>query len=566
MLRRLFPVLIPVLLFAPALAGQAPAAATATPDDPVVAAILAEWERDCQVMPLLDELVNGIGPRLTGSTNLTEACEWTAQRFREWGLENVRLEPWGTFPVGFDRRLARGRLVQPVKRPLTFGTAAWSPGTNGAVRGPVKLAPASPEELEAARGTLRGAWVLPGQARPRWDSAEDDFGSQLGRFLDEEGIAGVLRARGELIHTGGGPPQDMEHLPRRVSINLLGADAGRIQKLLAEGKTVEAEFDIDQRFVPGPVPLYNVLAEIPGTEKPEELVIVGGHIDSWDGATGTQDNGTGVATTLEAARLLAKAGARPRRTIRFMLWSGEEQGLLGSRAYIEQHPEENPRISAVLVHDGGTNAISGIAATPAIQPVFERALAPLLAVTADNPDEDKRFRIRPVDSLPVGIGSDHDAYLMVGVPGFYWSQSGAADYNFIHHTQHDVFEHAVEEDQRHSARVVAVAAWRLANEPELLPREGLTTPPRRLGVSLAQGTLRIERVGRGSLAEKAGLQPGDVLVQVDGTALQDEGDLRRAVRGGGARKDVVVDRNGQRLAFWVDWENQTGGPAAPAGL
>ena len=173
--------------------------------------------------------------------------------------------------------------------------------------------------------------------------------------------------RNELIVTGGAYRIAWDKLPETPVINLVKSQFDEVAGLVKEGKPVVLEFDIRNYFKKGPIPLYNVIADIPGTEFPDEYVIVGGHIDSWDGATGTTDNGTGCATTLEAARLLMKSGIRPRRTIRFMLWSGEEQGLMGSRAYVKDHPELMKKISAVLVHDGGTNYLSGIAATKAMR-------------------------------------------------------------------------------------------------------------------------------------------------------------------------------------------------------
>src|SRR5262249_41177993 len=162
----------------------------------------------------------------------------------------------------------------------------------------------------------------------------------------------IRSSGGELILTGGSSRVEWDKLPTRVSVTMLASQHKKIVDLLKAGKEVQLTIDLKVEFKKGPIKVYNVIAELPGTEKPDELVIAGGHSDSWDGARGTTDNGTGVSTTLEAARLLTKAGAKPKRTIRFMLWSGEEQGLLGSRAYIKAHPEETEKISCVLVHDG----------------------------------------------------------------------------------------------------------------------------------------------------------------------------------------------------------------------
>ena len=237
---------------------------------------------------------------------------------------------------------------------------------------------------------------------------------------------------------------------------------------LKAGKTVTLEFDIRNHFKKGPIKLYNVIADIPGTEKPDEYVIVGGHIDSWDGATGATDNGTGVATTLEAARILMKAGVKPKRTIRFMLWSGEEQGLLGSAAYVKSHKDLMSRISAVLVHDGGTNYLSGIGATEAMLADFEKVFEPVKDLDPAYP-----FEVRKVAGL-MGGGSDHASFLGANVPGFFWGQRGGrAVYQHTHHTQFDTFDAAIPEYQVHSSLVVALGAYGIANLDHLLSREKL---------------------------------------------------------------------------------------------
>ncbi|MDA1261199.1 MAG: M20/M25/M40 family metallo-hydrolase, partial [Planctomycetota bacterium] len=483
------------LLLLPLLAAPAFAqSVTGLPEqDPVVDAIYAIPDEDMQVMAILDELSNGIGPRLTSSTNLTEACHWAVQRFEGYGLENVRMVEWGTYPVGFDRSYKRGRMVQPKKMELDFTTNAWTPGTAGAQRGRALVAPANDVELEAVRALLPGSWLLcaSGGATPRYDST-DEFRDRLGRACDEAGIFGVIMpVRGQLVRTDGRVPTDMNSLPTRVFISLRRDQFAELQASANAGNAVELEFDINQSFVAGPIPLYNVIAEIPGTDKAEEMVIFGGHIDSWDGARGAQDNGTGTSTTLEAARILAatlrEQGLKPRRTIRFMLWSGEEQGLLGSAAYVEQHPKELPYISAVIVHDGGTNACAGIEATPSMAPMFEEVFGPMIAHTADAEDEDLRFRIAPVAQLTYPIGSDHDSYIPYGVPGFFWQQFGRTSYGYIHHTQHDFYEEAAPDYQRYTARIVASTAWRLANAETMVPRDEMrkaSPPRRRMGISL----------------------------------------------------------------------------------
>jgi hypothetical protein len=532
-------------------------------------------------MDHLRELVDGIGPRLTSSSNLTEAVAWAEDRFSDFGIPNVRREQWGEFPVGFDRRIMRGRVLEPLKMPLTLATQAWSPGTEGPERGPLLLAPSNDEELEVARGSFGGAWVLlTGTKTPRFDSDADNFRARLGEFFDDEGIYGTIRiARNELVRTGGRYRVDWNDLPTRTQVTIPKEQGRRLSRFLEAGETVEIEFDLDYEFIEGPIPQWDVLAEIPGTDKSNEIIIMGGHLDSWDGATGTNDNGTGVATTMEAARLLAAAlretGKQPRRTIRFMLWTGEEQGLLGSLAYIKQHPEEMDRISAVLVHDGGTNYLSGLNATPLLLPLFEEALEPIDRMVSAYENDEIQFRLKEVDSLPLGIGSDHDSYLRDGVPGFFWNQSGESSYTYVHHTQHDVYDNAIARYEEHSAKVIAMTAWRLANMEQMLPREDILNPNREnnsnsrnrkmLGVYLDEDEpLLIDRIVKGGLSEKAGLKPGDRFLEIAGQKLSAQGDLRRALRKDEDIKVIVVLRNGIKLSSTFNWKEKTATPLSKA--
>jgi hypothetical protein len=439
-------------------------------------------------------------------------------------------------------------MNEPEEMDLTVGTNAWMPGTNGPVKGAAILAPTTDEELAKAKPDLKGAWVISNARGPEKYQAA----------YDEAGIAGLLRsAPRELILTGGRSSIRWEELPKRVVVSIVASQFQKITGFLKEGKKVVLTIDLKNEFKQGPIKLYNVIADLVGSEKPDEYVIVGGHIDSWDGATGTTDNGTGVSTTLEAARLLAKAGAKPKRTIRFMLWSGEEQGLLGSRAWIKAHPEELKKISAVLVHDGGTNYVSGISTTEAIAPHFEKVFAPVL-----NLDGEMKFRINRVKGLPRGIGSDHDSFLGAGVPGFFWQQSKTATkgqtYTHEHHTQHDLYAAAIPEFQRHTSMIVAVGAWGIANLDALLPREGLTAAPsgapggdrRLLGVQ-CDDDLTILDITAGSPAERAGLKAGDKILKIAGQPLPDMGKLREEIQKAPLETKVVVFREGKELELSV---------------
>lgn len=530
--------------------------------DPAVKAILEEGLKRSQVMVHLDHLTNRIGPRLTGSDRLTQACEWAVERFKSFGLE-ARMEKWGEFPVGFNRGGWSGRMLEPEIRALTFGTAAWSAGTTGRQKGEAVMAPAGPDEVKRAKGHLKGRWVLePGDLRKAFGKkGKPDGDARSGaQILDalyaEEGILGIIRSTGsELVLTGGHYQISWDSLPTRVEINMIEEDWQAVAKHAKGSKKPVLEFWILNNFKKGPIPLYNVIADLKGTEIPDQCVIVGGHIDSWDGAAGTTDNGTGAATTIEAARILVAAGAKPRRTVRFMLWSGEEQGLLGSTAWVQAHQDELESISAVFVHDGGTNYVSGVTGTAAHVADFERIFAPVATVEPEMP-----FKIRKVDGLPANGSSDHASFLAMGVPGFYWDQAGKAKYGYGWHTQNDTYDLAVPEYQRHTATVAAAGAYGVANLDHLLSREGLRTAGdaiptgRRLGVDLDEKTMSVTAVTAGSAAEKAGVKTGDVLLELDDVELKDRYVLRKTVNSGAPKKKLVVRRAGEKLALELAWE------------
>jgi Peptidase family M28/PDZ domain len=393
-------------------------------------------------------------------------------------------------------------------------------------------------------------------------TADRAFRDKLEKIYDEEGVLGTIRAtRNELILTGGSQKIAFDKLPTRPSINLLAAECKEIVDHLKAGEEVRLEFDIRNWFEKGPIVLENVIAEIPGTEKPDEVVIVGGHLDSWDGATGATDNGTGVATTLEAARLLAKAGVHPKRTIRFMLWGGEEEGLLGSHAYVEKHKDEMAKISAVLVHDGGTNYCAGITATPPMVKPLETVFAPV-----ENLDPEMPFKVREVKGLSGG-GSDHASFLTANVPGFFWTQKGRANYNHTHHTQYDTYDAAIPEYQKNSSIVIAVGALGIANLPDLLSRENLRAPGgggfggRRLGIQLSDD-MTIEEVTEDGLAAKAGIAVGDRLVKVGDQTTGDRDAMRTALQEAPAKTKVVVLRKGKEMEFPIEFPPDPG----PAGM
>ncbi len=388
------------------------------------------------------------------------------------------------------------------------------------------------------------------------NSAPAKFRRTLRKELEDAKVAGVIRgaSASSLLLTSGNYHRQWEKLPTLPSVTILKKQFDQIAGWIKEGKPVTLEFDIRNYFKKGPIRLYNVIADIPGTEKPDEYVIVGGHIDSWDGATGATDNGTGVATTLEAARLLKKAGVQPKRTIRFMLWSGEEQGLLGSKAYVKAHKDLMPKISAVLVHDGGTNFLSGIRTTEAIYSDFEQVFTPVKELEPKT----YPFVVSKVAGL-AGGGSDHASFLEANVPGFFWGQrGGTANYTHTHHTQYDTYDQAIPDYQRHSALVVAMGAFGIANLDHLLSREKMRAPGgggfgrRRLGVQLDD--LKIIDIEDGTVAQKGGMKVGDEILKVEGTEIGEASDITPLLRAGGTTKVFTVLRDGKEIELKLTWE------------
>ena len=446
----------------PAFAAEDPKEKTKSELD--VEKIIAAGREDSQVMDHLDVLSNRIGSRLTSSDGLQNACEWAREKFESLGLQNARLEEWGTFPVGFNRGPWSGKVIGPSEHALEFITMSWSAGTKGVTRGQAVFAPADEKQLDEMKDRLAGAWVITRSSTQGGPPSTPSFQKKLLAAYDAAKIAGTVRSgRGDLVLTAGNQKITWDKLPTIPSVTLVQKQFDEIVGWLKEGKEVMLEFDIRNYFKKGPIKLYNVIADIPGTEKPDEFVIVGGHIDSWDGATGTTDNGTGCSTAIEAARILMKSGVKPKRTIRFMLWSGEEQGLLGSAAYVKAHPELMPKISAVLVHDGGTNFLSGIGGTEAMQSDLMQVFTPVMSLDSKFP-----FAVTKVDGLRGG-GSDHASFLSANVPGFFWGQRGGkADYNHTHHTQFDTYDAAIPEYQKHSSIVIAIGLYGIANLDHLL--------------------------------------------------------------------------------------------------
>jgi carboxypeptidase Q len=462
--------------------------------------LVAEAMEHSEVMQNLQHLSDVIGPRLTGSSAMRQANEWTADRFRAYGL-TARLEPW-TFGVTWTRGPTTLRILAPFERGLTGHSWAWTEGTKGrTLRGPVVRIDASePESLAAHVAEVRGAWVLLRPPAAIWNpdgppmtaadsavmqenrrqrfaqprdtseaarNARRQFAIDRPYILKKAGALGILTdgSKEQGLMTMSGSPNSVSPLPNVVVSH---EDYAMFDRLIAAGLAPRVEGRIDNRLGDRPVQQWNTVAEIPGSELPGQVVILGAHLDSWDLGTGVTDNGTGSMVVLEAARVIATSGLKPRRTIRFMLFSGEEQGLLGSRAYAAAHADAMDSVQAVLVLDNGTGMITGQAlqGRNELEQLWHDLLAPVASLGAT--------KVRQANKG----GTDHLAFVPYGVPAFNFDQESRG-YNHTHHSQVDTYDHAVPDDLRQAAAVMAVTAFELANLPELLPRGNRTpvTPP-----------------------------------------------------------------------------------------
>jgi carboxypeptidase Q len=495
--------LVATLLFASAT--FAPAAAQVAQervDLRVVERIRDEGFNRSQVEDLALHLTDVIGPRLTGSPAMKRANEWTAQKFREWGLTNVVVEPWGEFGRGWERVSYSGRITEPFVQPLHAQPLAWTGSTQGTQAGPViAIRATTPDELrQQYRGRLRGAWVLPSEAvthQPEFttpprrieadalltpppppppaaqrqapqQAQERPAGPTLAMVLDSmmraEGALGTLRtspwAYGMLRGGGGGSrnANDPEGLPvLMVSLE----QYGQLWRNAVRGVPVHVEINVQNRFFTDDLQEYNTLADLRGTDRADEYVMIGGHLDSWHMGTGATDNASGSVVMMEAMRILKAIGVQPRRTIRVALWSGEEQGLLGSRFWVQNNRALHPQISAYLNVDNGTGRLRGIwnQGNVAATPVFEQILWP--------------FRDIGVVAVRHGnTGStDHMAFDAVGIPGFNFIQDPMEYFNRTHHSSADTFERLVIDDLKQAAVVVASTAYHLAMRDEMVPRK-----------------------------------------------------------------------------------------------
>jgi carboxypeptidase Q len=493
------------------------------------ARIRQEEAAHSQILRTLHFLTDVYGPRVTGSPNHKAAAEWAIKQMESWGLSNGHLEPWDFGHPGWVNERFSAHIIAPVKDQLTAEVVAWTPGTNGTLTAQAyhMLMPERPTPaeltafLDTVKDKVQGRIVLAGksvfvpvdfeppakrrsdaQVRAQYDPGNPDGGrggrgagradqpappmsnNEINRRIDEFLVANGAalrindagRAHGQIIAFNNRTFDITKAVPTVVMRN---EDYGRIARILADGTPVELEFAIVNKVYPEGRTSYNAVAEIPGSDKKDEVVMLGGHLDSWQSATGATDNAIGCAVMMEAARLLKTLGVQPRRTIRVALWSGEEQGILGSQAYVKEHfgSFENPKpdfakLDAYLNIDSGTGRArgAGVFGPPSAATILRQTLAPFqdLGVAGAS-----ATRSRTVS------GTDSTAFNNAGLPGIGFGQDPIEYNSHTHHTNLDNYERVVESDVRSSAIVIAATLYQLAMRDEMVPRfaPGEMPPP-----------------------------------------------------------------------------------------
>ncbi len=456
------------------------------PDTPA-GKLLKEVKEHASVVSRVEFLSDQIGPRLTGSESLRQAQRWTMAEMKKLGAEQVHEEAY-EFGLAWTRGLDTARLLSHNGLRFRVDQVAWSPGTRGTLQGDLLLLEArNIEELQAYKGKLRGKILLrtnPFDKRPPLlRRAGGDMASYLAeqaaitQFLLDEGAQATLfmsHMKNGLNSTGGGAGRD----PKRPALPAAYVAQEPYKMLLRQvaGKEpVRLELSLGGTFSAKPVQAFNVVGEIHGSEKPTEVVILGAHLDSWDLGTGATDNATGVSVCLEVLRALQATGLKPRRTLRVVLFSGEEQGLLGSRAYVEAHKAELDAIQAVLIHDLGTGMVKGfdLQNRDNVQGLMAQAIAPLQGLG--------------VKELPLNAmnGTDHAPFDRAGVPAFAARQEALDYFESTHHTQVDFPDHVLPDHLIQGAQAMAVTVWELLNAEARLPHGIVVAPPRPAGETTA---------------------------------------------------------------------------------
>lgn len=488
--------------------------------DAVVAKIIEIGKTDNQTMNHLDVLSNRFGGRPIGSDAYDNAAEWVSSKFEEWGME-VIMDECGELPVGFNRGPWFGRMLSDNGMHLHFATPSYTSGTKGVQRGHVLLEPKTQSEFDRMKGALQGAWVLISGTndgfpidiseradkerdsiveenrviseknreirRNNRDLEEDNKVDQIPlieepalfyRQMKEAGILGIIQSSKTPIRVmydrKNIDAMTFDNLPGIPDIKLDEHQYKIIEQMAIERRYFELEFDIRNHFKMGPVKYHNVIGVIKGTEFPDEYVIMGGHLDSYDVATGGVDDGSGVTPAIEAARLIMEAGGKPKRTILVCCWAGEEFGLLGSTSWIRRNKDKLDKVSNMFNRDGGPTVPTGISVSEAMWEDMEKICEPLNNINPDFPFELKKRTARKKPER--AWGTDSGPFAVEGVPTITFSTGDPKGYNFsyreIWHTERDLYNKSIPEYQEHTSIATAIVVLGVANLDHLLSRDG----------------------------------------------------------------------------------------------
>jgi carboxypeptidase Q len=493
-----------------------------------------EGFRNSKVMDYATGLMDSIGERLTGSPNMKRANEWTRDQLTAMGLSNSHLEPWGPFGRGWANQYVNVRMTSPDIAPLLVYAKAWTPGTNGVVAGKcIRVNIEKKEDFDKYKGKLAGMIVIMGpdaEVKPITEApykryTDDDlaktaqyqipgerppfrfadfikrqqFVKELNQFLADEKVLAVIdhsrgTAGGGTVFVQSGGSYKTGETTTVPQLTMASEHWSRIARLLDQKKEVTLELNVTNAFYDDDPMQYDTIAEIPGTDKKDEVVMLGAHLDSWHAGTGATDNGAGTIVMMEAMRILKTLDIKPRRTIRIGLWSGEEEGLLGSQGYVEHHfgsrpPMDDPgmqgmptlmrreagpvtvkpeqaKISGYFNVDNGTGKIRGIylQENEAVLPIFEAWMHPF-----------KDLDMTTITMRNTG-GTDHQSFDAVGIPGFQFIQDPVEYETRTHHSNMDVFDRLQPEDLKQMAVIVASFVYNTAMRDQMLPRKPIEPP------------------------------------------------------------------------------------------
>jgi len=494
-----------------------------------ISRIRYEGFRNSKVMELATGLMDGIGPRLTGSPNMKRANEWTRDQLTSFGLSNAHLESWGTFGRGWANQFVSGRMTSPEYAPFIAYAKAWTPGTNGVVKGKcIRVKIDDKKDFDKYRGKLAGMIALFGpdpdvkvpdkafferltekdlaeigqyqipnekmQFRFRQYLKRMQFMREVNKFLADEKVLAVVdhgygNYGGGTVFVQSGGSYKVGETVTVPGITVALEQWDRAARLLEQKKDVELELNVTNTFYDDDPMQYNTIAEIAGTDKKDEVVMLGAHLDSWHSGTGATDNGAGTVVMMEAVRILKALDIKPRRTIRIALWSGEEQGLLGSQNYVQQHfgsrpPSDEPdmkgmptllrresgpvtvkpeqaKIAAYFNVDNGSGKIRGVylQENAAVAPIFETWMKPFHDLGMETLTERNTG------------GTDHLSFDAVGIPGFQFIQDPLDYESRTHHSNMDVYDRLQADDLKQAAVIVASFVYEAAMRDQMLPRK-----------------------------------------------------------------------------------------------